>query len=67
MSRPTFDFDARAASEPLLRTTNAARRHITSFWDGFVDFAFNDNVLHVAIGLMYVFSLFPTHHINSSA
>ncbi|TGO55739.1 hypothetical protein BOTNAR_0238g00070 [Botryotinia narcissicola] len=43
------------SSEPLLRTTNAAnaaRRHITGFWEGFVDFAFNDNVLHVAIGLI---------------
>ncbi|RAL62835.1 hypothetical protein DID88_004677 [Monilinia fructigena] len=52
MPRPSLDFDARAASEPLLRTTNAARKHLTSFWDGFVDFAFNDNVLHVAIGLI---------------
>ncbi|ESZ92790.1 hypothetical protein SBOR_6847 [Sclerotinia borealis F-4128] len=52
MPRPSLDFDARAASEPLLRTTNAARRHLTGFWDGFVDFAFNDNVLHVAIGLI---------------
>ncbi|QSZ34142.1 hypothetical protein DSL72_005730 [Monilinia vaccinii-corymbosi] len=52
MPRPSLDFDARAASEPLLRTTNAARKHLTTFWDGFVDFAFNDNVLHVAIGLI---------------
>ncbi|KAB8303973.1 hypothetical protein EYC80_005327 [Monilinia laxa] len=52
MPRPSLDFDARAASEPLLRTTHAARKHLTSFWDGFVDFAFNDNVLHVAIGLI---------------
>ncbi|KAA8573475.1 hypothetical protein EYC84_005060 [Monilinia fructicola] len=52
MPRPSLDFDARAASEPLLRTTNAARKHLTGFWDGFVDFAFNDNVLHVAIGLI---------------
>lgn len=55
MPRPRLNaFDS---SEPLLRTTNAAnaaRRHITGFWEGFVDFAFNDNVLHVAIGLMYV-------------
>lgn len=52
--RPALNFDAHAASEPLLRHGNIARRHLTSFWDGFVDFAFNDNVLHVAIGLMYV-------------
>ncbi|TGO13486.1 hypothetical protein BTUL_0069g00530 [Botrytis tulipae] len=53
MPRPLLNaFDS---SEPLLRTTNAAnaaRRHITGFWEGFVDFAFNDNVLHVAIGLI---------------
>ncbi|KAF7898918.1 uncharacterized protein EAF01_008131 [Botrytis porri] len=53
MPRPRLNaFDS---SEPLLRTTNAAnaaRRHITGFWEGFVDFAFNDNVLHVAIGLI---------------
>ncbi|KAF7960144.1 hypothetical protein EAE96_001743 [Botrytis aclada] len=53
MPRPRLTaFDS---SEPLLRTTNAAnaaRRHITGFWEGFVDFAFNDNVLHVAIGLI---------------
>lgn len=67
MPRPTLDFSgAQAASEPLLRTTHAARRHITGFWDGFVDFAFNDNVLHVAIGLMFVFPfllhLHPIYH-----
>ncbi|PQE23778.1 large-conductance mechanosensitive channel protein [Rutstroemia sp. NJR-2017a WRK4] len=46
---PQMDFDP---SEPLLRGGHVVRRHITSFWEGFVDFAFNDNVLHVAIGLI---------------
>ena len=36
---------------PLL---GEARERVASAWDGFVDFVFSDNVLEVAVGLMYV-------------
>jgi hypothetical protein len=38
--------------ESLLQAGEDARRRATHAWDGFIDFAFSDNVLEVAIGLM---------------
>ncbi|KAF2232746.1 putative ion channel [Viridothelium virens] len=38
--------------ESLMRTGEDARRRASHAWDGFIDFAFSDNVLEVAIGLI---------------
>ena len=32
---------------------NGMREHASSFWEGFSNFALRDNVLEVAVGLMY--------------
>lgn len=39
--------------ESLMQAGDDARRRAYHAWDGFIDFAFSDNVLEVAIGLMY--------------
>ena len=39
--------------ESLVRAGEDVRRRVHHSWDGFIDFAFSDNVLEVAIGLMY--------------
>jgi hypothetical protein len=30
-------------------------REVKRFWEGFIDFAFQGNILQIAFGLMYVF------------
>jgi large conductance mechanosensitive channel len=30
------------------------RRRMRRFWDGFIDWAFQDNILKIAFGMMYV-------------
>lgn len=42
------------ASERLLHGGQEAKTRAARFWDGFRDFALQDNVLEVAVGLMYV-------------
>lgn len=32
------------------------QRKVKRFWDGFIDFAFQGNILQIAFGLMYVMS-----------
>ncbi|KAJ5620258.1 hypothetical protein N7510_004242 [Penicillium lagena] len=39
----------------LLRVGHGAQRHVKRVWDGFVNFAARDNVLEVALGLMFEF------------
>lgn len=48
--------DPRAAL--LLETESNVRRRVKSVWSGFTDFALRDNVLEVAVGLMYVYFLY---------
>ena len=38
--------------QSLLRMRDDVGNRVSSFWDGFVDFALRDNVLEVAVGLM---------------
>lgn len=40
--------------EVLLVISSDATNRLKNAWDGFVDFAMRDNVLEVAIGLMYI-------------
>ena len=35
-------------------------RRVRSVWRGFIDFAFQGNVLEIAFGLMYVLASFPS-------
>jgi len=42
------------AHEALLHTNATINRKIRSAWTGFLNFALRDNVLEVAVGLMYV-------------
>ncbi len=37
----------------LLETESNVQRKVKSVWSGFTDFALRDNVLEVAVGLMY--------------
>ncbi len=41
-----------SASERLLREGREVKTRVGRFWDGFRDFALQDNVLEVAVGLM---------------
>jgi large conductance mechanosensitive channel len=41
---------------------NDLRTASSHFWSSFADFALRDNVLEVAVGLMYVYPLLITHH-----
>lgn len=46
------------SNSPFLRSAGEmgedVRERVSGFWDGFADFALRDNVLEVAVGLMYV-------------
>ena len=42
------------SGEALMRAERDARKRVSRAWDGFSDFALRDNVLEVAVGLMYV-------------
>lgn len=44
--------------ESLLQGGRKAKTRASRFWTGFADFALQDNVLEVAVGLMYVFISF---------
>jgi len=46
-----------ATSDRLLHEGQKVKTRASRFWHGFADFALQDNVLEVAVGLMYVFSL----------
>ena len=41
------------STDALLRTGQKAQEQVRHAWDGFVNFAARDNVLEVALGLMY--------------
>jgi large conductance mechanosensitive channel len=41
------------SSDVLARTGQKAQEQVRHVWDGFVNFAARDNVLEVALGLMY--------------
>ena len=41
--------------QALLDAGQDAKQRAKSAWDGFSDFALRDNVLEVAVGLMYIF------------
>ena len=41
------------AEEALLDAGHSARDKVKGVWEGFSDFALRDNVLEVAVGLMY--------------
>ena len=41
------------AEEALLDAGHSATKTARGVWDGFSDFALRDNVLEVAVGLMY--------------
>lgn len=43
--------------EGLLQGGRKAKTRASRFWTGFADFALQDNVLEVAVGLMYVWFL----------
>lgn len=45
-------------SERLLRAGHRAESSVKRFWDGFCDFALQDNILEVAVGLMCVLNHF---------
>jgi len=45
------------ASESLLHGGQKVKTRASRFWHGFADFALQDNVLEVAVGLMYVFAV----------
>jgi hypothetical protein len=45
------------AGEALLQAEQQAEKRAKRFWSGFSDFALQDNVLEVAVGLMYVLCL----------
>lgn len=40
--------------EPFLHAGQEVPRRVKKLWKGFIDFAVQDNVLEVAVGLMYV-------------
>jgi large conductance mechanosensitive channel len=42
------------AGEALLQGEQEVEKRARRFWSGFSDFALQDNVLEVAVGLMYV-------------
>lgn len=46
-------------SEALLHAGQDVRRRVRRVWDGFCDFALRDNVLEVAVGLMYCSTFSP--------
>ena len=39
--------------QTLLDAEEGAKARVRRFWDGFTDFALRDNVLEVAVGLMF--------------
>lgn len=39
-------------TEPFIHGADRAQKRARRFWDGFSDFALQDNVLEVAVGLM---------------
>ena len=41
------------SNEALLNAGQNAKTRVSRAWDGFSDFALRDNVLEVAVGLMY--------------
>lgn len=41
--------------ETLINTETTVKRKFRSAWSGFLQFVLRDNVLEVAVGLMYVF------------
>ena len=43
------------SEQALLNAGQGAKERAKSAWDGFSDFALRDNVLEVAVGLMYAF------------
>jgi large conductance mechanosensitive channel len=48
---PQLDLDE--SRESLMRAGETVERGAKRFWSGFTDFALKDNVLEVAVGLMY--------------
>jgi hypothetical protein len=55
------------AHETLVHTNATINRKIRSAWTGFLNFALRDNVLEVAVGLMYVlWSLSSLFFVNYS-
>lgn len=42
------------STEVILRVGQSAGTRVRQAWEGFVNFAARDNVLEVALGLMYV-------------
>ena len=60
---PRLDDDTRQA---LLHDAEEARTRVRRFWDGFTDFALRDNVLEVAVGLMFVPVFSPLGNHNTS-
>ena len=54
------------SEEALLHAGRDAKNRAQRAWDGFSDFALRDNVLEVAVGLMYYPLPLPVHCIYSS-
>ncbi|KAL8764694.1 MAG: hypothetical protein Q9194_006889 [Teloschistes cf. exilis] len=50
------------AEQTLLSSGSNLKQRTRNAWDSFSDFALRDNVLEVAVGLMYVGSLLPPMH-----
>lgn len=51
---PQLDTTTGSSSDRLLHEGRKAKTRAKRFWQGFADFALQDNVLEVAVGLMYV-------------
>lgn len=49
--------------ETLMHSGAVVKSTMSSTWDGFTNFALNDNVLEVAIGLVYIAPL-PNHRVG---
>jgi len=47
-------WNADDATTALMHTGSSIRHRVRSAWTGFLEFALRDNVLEVAVGLMYV-------------
>ena len=56
-NQDAFIYDGAREETLLEHQAYAITRKVRSVWTGFVDFALRDNVLEVAVGLMYVLSL----------
>lgn len=41
------------ARQSLLRGGEEVEKRVSSFWEGFSEFALSDNVLEIGVGLMY--------------